>query len=248
MRVRLLLFAAYRELLRETRLEVDLPDGATAQDLYRLMEDRQPHLAGLRSSTTFAVNREVAPASTVLRSGDEVAFLQPASGGQPEGFPGGHRVIELRHDRLSLDRCVEAVRRPGSGGIVTFVGSVRDTTSEPRPEGLSRVGVRYLEYEAYEPMAVSKLEQVIVEACEKWPVMAMAIQHRLGRLEIGEDAVIVAVSCPHRAEAFAACRYAIDRLKEIVPIWKKEYLVDGEVWVGGPGLTESESSRGPGPD
>lgn len=106
--------------------------------------------------------------------------------------------------------------------------------------------MKYLEYEAYPPMAVSKLEQVAREAEERWPVQAMAIQHRVGRLEIGDDAVVVAVACPHRAEAFDACRYTIDRLKEIVPIWKKEHGEAGEVWVGGPTLETSSPGPGPG--
>lgn len=149
-------------------------------------------------------------------------------------------MIELLHEPLSTARCLDAVRQAGSGGIVTFVGCVRDVSEGKR--------VRYLEYEAYEPMAIEKLEQVIREAGERWPVKAMAIQHRLGRLQIGEDAVVIAVSCPHRAEAFAACHYAIDRLKEIVPIWKKEYGEGGEVWVGGPTLETASSSRDPAQD
>ncbi len=138
-------------------------------------------------------------------------------------------MIELTHGPLALDACVAAVRRSGSGGIVTFTGSVRDYS-----EGKS---VEFLEYEAYEPMALRALEQVSQETCERWPVQAMAIQHRLGRLEIGEDAVVIAVACPHRAEAFEACRYVIDRLKEVVPIWKKEHGEGGEVWVDGPVLS-----------
>lgn len=145
-------------------------------------------------------------------------------------------MIELRYDSLSLDACVAAVRRPGSGGVATFIGSVRDVS-----EGHS---VSFLEYEAYEPMALAKMQQVIDEAAAQWPVKAMAIQHRLGRLEIGEDAVVIAVSCPHRGEAFDACRYAIDRLKQIVPIWKKEYGEAGEAWVGGPTPETREPSHG----
>lgn len=138
-------------------------------------------------------------------------------------------MIELTYGELSLERCVAAVRRPGSGGLATFIGCVRDVS-----EGKQ---VAYLEYEAYEPMALAMLHQVVDEASSRWPVQGMAIQHRLGRLDIGEDAVIVAVSCPHRGEAFSACRYVIDRLKEIVPIWKKETGDRGEQWVGGPTLT-----------
>jgi len=135
-------------------------------------------------------------------------------------------MIELRHNALSIQECMAAVRRPGSGGLVTFVGSIRDFSDGQ--------AVHFLEYEAYEPMARDKLAQVVEEASQRWPIHAMAIQHRLGRLEIGEDAVAVAVSSAHRAEAFAACEYAINRLKEIVPIWKKEHGSDGTTWVGGP--------------
>jgi molybdopterin synthase catalytic subunit len=147
-------------------------------------------------------------------------------------------VIELIDGPLQPERCLDAVRRSGSGGIVTFIGAVRDLS-----EGKA---VRFLEYEAYEPMALDKLRQVAAEAQERWPINAIAIQHRLGRLEIGDDAVVIAISCPHRAEAFEACRFAIDRLKEIVPIWKKEHGEAGEVWVGGP--TGELSSPGRAPD
>jgi molybdopterin synthase catalytic subunit len=135
-------------------------------------------------------------------------------------------MIELLDGQLSVDRCLDAVRGPGSGGIVIFIGSVRDLSEGKK--------VERLEYDAYGPMAVAKLEQVMRETRERWPVQKMAIQHRVGRLEIGEDAVVIAVACPHRAEGFQACRYAIDRLKEIVPIWKKEFGEGGEVWIGGP--------------
>lgn len=147
-------------------------------------------------------------------------------------------MIELIHGPLQPERCIEAVRTSGSGGIVTFIGAVRDLS-----EGKA---VEFLEYEAYEPMALAKIHQMVEEAQSRWPVKSMAIQHRLGRLEVGDDAVVIAVSCPHRAEAFDACRYAIDRLKEIVPIWKKEHGEDGEVWVGGP--TAGLSSPAPAPD
>lgn len=147
-------------------------------------------------------------------------------------------MIEVREGPLEPGRCIELVRASGSGGIVTFIGAVRDVSDGKR--------VQFLEYEAYEPMAVAKLEQVAAEASERWPVQAIAIQHRVGRLEIGDDAVVIAVACPHRAQAFEACHYAIDRLKEIVPIWKKEHGEDGEVWVGGPTAVTSSPSGAPG--
>lgn len=149
-------------------------------------------------------------------------------------------MIELRHDALSVEECMAAVRRPVSGGLVTFVGSIRDISDGQ--------AIHFLEYEAYEPMALDRLTQVVEEASERWPIHAVAIQHRLGRLEVGEDAVAIAVSSTHRAEAFAACEYVIDRLKEIVPIWKKEHGSDGTTWVGGPTIesTSGDPAGAPG--
>jgi molybdopterin synthase catalytic subunit len=141
-------------------------------------------------------------------------------------------VIELTDTELSVEACLAAVRESGSGGIAIFIGCVRDVSDGKE--------VHFLEYEAYEPMALAGLQQVVDEAKDQWPVRAMAIQHRVGRLEIGDDAVVIAVACPHRAEAFEACRYAIDRLKDIVPIWKKEHGEDGQVWVGGPTLSRPD--------
>ncbi|GAC1474610.1 MAG: molybdenum cofactor biosynthesis protein MoaE [Chloroflexota bacterium] len=147
-------------------------------------------------------------------------------------------MIELTDEPLSPQRCLDAVRTPGSGGIVTFTGSVRDFS-----EGMR---VEKLEYEAYEPMALDALRTVVDEVSARWPVNAVAIQHRIGVLEIGDDAVVIAVSAPHRREAFEACAYTIDRLKEIVPIWKKEYAEGGHTWVAGPTGTPAhgKSSEG----
>lgn len=134
-------------------------------------------------------------------------------------------MIELTHAPLDPDVLSRAVLRPSDGGLVVFSGVVRNHS-----DGLE---VRYLEYEAYREMALPKLEQVAQEVAERWPMAKVAMAHRLGRMEIGETSVIVAASAPHRAEAFEAGRYAIDRLKEIVPIWKKEHFADGERWPAG---------------
>lgn len=218
-RVRVLLFAAFRELFGQQRLDVSLPGGSTVEELLSDLMERQPKLRDYLPYTTVAVDREVVARDFPLTDGAEVALLQPASGGAPVS-------IALLTEPLSAQRCLDAVRGAGSGGISLFIGTVRDMS-----EGKQ---VSYLEYEAYVPMAREKLRQVVDEMMEHWPVQAVAIEHRLGRLEIGDDAVVAAVACPHRAEAFDACRYAIDRLKEIVPIWKKEHGEDGAIWVGGP--------------
>jgi molybdopterin synthase catalytic subunit len=133
-------------------------------------------------------------------------------------------MIRLTHDVIDYHALTEQVRRPGCGGVVLFLGTVRDLTGDQVTAAL--------DYEAYPGMAEKKLAQVEEETRAKWPVGDVAIVHRLGHLEVSEVSVAVAVSCPHRAEAFEACRYAIDRLKEIVPIWKKENRADGRTeWV-----------------
>ena len=131
-------------------------------------------------------------------------------------------MVDLTDQPLDADAIAKLVMRPSDGGLVVFSGVVRNH-SEDR-------AVRYLEYEAYREMALPKLEQVQRETLDRWPMASVAMAHRLGRMEIGETSVIVAASAPHRAEAFEAGRYAIDRLKEIVPIWKKEFFADGESW------------------
>lgn len=134
-------------------------------------------------------------------------------------------MIELTNQPLDADRIARAVMRDSDGGLVVFSGVVRNN-SEGR-------NVLYLEYEAYQEMALPKLQQVADEVAAQWPMAQVAMVHRLGRMEIGEASVVIAASAPHRPEAFAAARYAIDRLKEIVPIWKKEFFSDGEAWPAG---------------
>ena len=131
--------------------------------------------------------------------------------------------IQLLHTPLQVEECLKKVQHPGAGGIDIFVGTVRDQTKGKK--------VVRLEFESYEPMAVSEMKKIAERAAEKWPVQNIAIHHRVGILDIGEIAVIIAVSTPHRKASFEACQFAIDTLKETVPIWKKEIFEDGEVWV-----------------
>jgi molybdopterin synthase catalytic subunit len=133
-------------------------------------------------------------------------------------------LIHITHDVLDPGRAVELVQNPGAGAIVTFVGTTRDHTGDLR--------VLRLEYEAYRPMADDQLQRVVDEMRARWELTGVAIHHRLGRLEIGEASLVVAVSSAHRQAAFEACHFSIDRIKQIVPIWKKEFFEGGEVWVG----------------
>lgn len=133
-------------------------------------------------------------------------------------------MLEVTDQPLSLEPLVITVQRPSSGAVATFLGVVREQTRGRQ--------VRYLEYEAYREMAILKMREITDEIRRKWKVDDIAMVHRVGRLQIGEASVAIAVSAPHRREALAACAYAIDRLKETVPIWKKEVWTDGEEWVG----------------
>lgn len=132
-------------------------------------------------------------------------------------------MILLTETPIDLPAVLAHVQAPGAGAIDVFIGTVRDNTQ--------RKAVVRLEYEAYAPMALKKMEELAAEAHHRWPVEALALVHRVGLLDIGEAAVVIAVATPHRAEAFEACRWLIDTLKETVPIWKKEVFEDGEVWV-----------------
>jgi molybdopterin converting factor subunit 1 len=223
LQIRVRLFASLRELTGESTAQVEVPAGSHAGDVWDACVRRWPALAARRQSTVLAVNQEFAKPDVPVHDGDEVALLPPVSGGGTAR--GSERMIELTDLPLNTEALSNMVMRPSDGGLVIFSGVVRNH-SEDR-------AVRYLVYEAYREMALAKLEQVQRETLERWPMANVAMAHRLGRMEIGETSVIVAASAPHRAEAFAAGRYAIDRLKEIVPIWKKEFFAEGESWPAG---------------
>lgn len=131
--------------------------------------------------------------------------------------------IYITSDRLSSQACIDLVSDHGSGGLVVFIGNVRNKTKDK--------AVQYLDFESYEPMALKEMQKIADEAVSRWNLHDMAIHHRVGKVPIGEEAVIITCSSPHRKESFAACEFAIDTLKETVPIWKKEVFEDGEVWV-----------------
>ena len=135
-------------------------------------------------------------------------------------------MIDITHDPLDPDAITAQVRKDTNGAVVTFLGTTRSLTGGRR--------VLHLEYEAYRPMADSKLAKIVDEIRQRWSINDVAIAHRLGRLEVGEISLVIAVASPHRQGAFAACQYSVDRIKQVVPIWKKEFFEGGEVWVGSP--------------
>jgi molybdopterin synthase catalytic subunit/molybdopterin converting factor small subunit len=226
MRVNVRLFARFREAVGRDRLEVDVPEGGTVEAAWEAVARSFPALASYRPFALFALGDDYVPPERRLCPGDELCFFPPVSGGADGDEMTGDLVV-ITSGPLSERALVEAVEDPGAGGIALFSGVVRNHTD--------RRGVKFLEYEAHLPMAEAKMHEIAAEVRTRWPeVLRVAIAHRIGRLEIGESSVMIAVSSPHRRQAFEACRFAIDTLKETVPIWKKEYFEDGEVWVGLP--------------
>ena len=219
MQVRVLLFGSLREAAGEKEVAVELPAGATVIALRELLTVSQPAFEALAGRLRVAVNREFAAGDAVLADGDEVAFLPPVSGGAGGDAP----RCTISEQALDAAAVAERVAGPDAGGVVSFVGAVRDNA-----RGRS---IRHLEYEAYPEMAVAEMDRICDAAAQRWPGARIAIAHRVGRLEIGDLAVVVVAAAAHRAEAFEACRFAIDTLKETVPIWKKEVATDGEYWV-----------------
>ncbi len=224
MQVYVRLFASLRESVGRDRLVVQVPEGTTVKDLVRHVEDRFPALKGAASAIYAAVNNRYVSPATVLQEEDEVSLFPPVSG----GFDGGQKLFEVSSDPLSVDEIVARVNQPTCGAIGTFVGVVRGITGDQETD--------YLEYEAHASMAETMLAQIGDEIMERWPrVEKVAIVHRVGRMAVGEISVVIAVAAPHRDDGvFEACRYAIERIKTIVPIWKKEVLSDGAYWVEGP--------------
>ncbi len=222
MNVRVRLFASLREAAGKDRIDLALPDGATVKDLVAHLQDAEPTLNGVAGAIYAAVNNRYVSPDTALQDGDEVALFPPVSGGQEK------KMFEVTRAPLSIDEVAARVNRPNCGAIVTFAGVVRGITGDEETD--------HLEYEAYVEMAEAMLAQIGDEIKTRWPrVEAVAIVHRVGRLEVGEPSVVIAVSSPHRGDGvFEACRYAIERLKAIVPIWKKEVLTTGAHWVEGP--------------
>jgi len=221
MRIKVLFFGFTHDLtgLREEQLE--LGDGENLQGLRRLYEDRFPRLGELAGSLLFAVNQQIAEPLAVLHEGDEVAFMPPVSGGMDES------CYRITGEKISTSDFARSLQAGSDGAVVTFEGVVRNHSQGQK--------TLYLEYEAYNAMAIRKMEEIGDEAKSKFEIHSVGIIHRVGRLEIGETSVAIVVTAAHRRPAFEACHFLIDRLKQVVPIWKKEYFESGAVWVEGEG-------------
>ena len=219
MRVTVRLFAVCRERVHREAIEVEIAgDSADLRTLFSAIETEYPPLAPLLPIVRVAVNHAFASDRDRIREGDEVALIPPVAGGSGIG------PFEIRSTPIQLSVVENAVRHGGAGAVVSFLGTVRERTGQH--------DVLALEYEAYVEMAERWLRTIGDEIRQQWPEARTAILHRIGHLEVGEASVAIAVSSPHRADAFEACRHAIERLKQDVPIWKKEIRKDGSVWVG----------------
>lgn len=218
------LFATLRERAGASELVREFPEGVTVGQVWETLKDEFPALRSHRDSVGFAVNQEYVAGDHTAHDGDEIAFIPPVSGGAGDAGAPWVAAIRIVREPVDVAKLERSVGDPAAGAVCTFAGTTRN-------ENAGRNVIK-LEYEAYEAMALSEMRKLAEEAGRRWQIVRIAITHRIGVVEIGETSVAIAVSAAHRTEAFEACRFAIDRLKEIVPIWKKEHFEGGEVWVG----------------
>lgn len=220
MHVRVLLFGVLKDLFSEGTKSVEVPAGATVATLLEHFRTLAPQQQALWASLAVAVNQQYAGLTQPLVDGDEVALLPPVSGG---GSRASHVALMLEPIRPEL--LIRVLKQGEDGAVVTFDGIVRNNSRGRRTQ--------YLVYEAYEEMALKLMQSLAQEAQTRFAIRDVLLVHRLGKLEIGETSVLIAVASAHRAAAFDACRWLIDTLKTTVPIWKKEHFEDGAVWADG---------------
>jgi molybdopterin converting factor subunit 1 len=232
MQVKLRYFASLRERLGKAGETREIQDGATVGTVWHLLTQERPELRELERSVAFAVAQEYVDKDHPLQDNDELAFIPPVSGGVMQKEQNAKKdrkepariLAKITQDSINMQELTDFVADPGAGAMNTFVGTTRNTN-----EG--REVVR-LEYECYPGMAEKEMAKIGEQALERWPILKIAMIHRLGRVDIGEASVAIAVSSSHRHAAFEACHYAINTLKETVPIWKKELYEGGQVWIG----------------
>jgi len=222
MRVRVLFFGMLKDLAGKSSDLLDLPEPASVADVLALYQARIAGLKDSLPSLAVAVNQEYAGPETKLKADDEVALLPPVSGGSGE-----NAIVhaEITREAIDTQQVLASLKRGEDGAAVVFEGVVRNQTRGRK--------TLYLDYEAYEEMALQQMEALAQQSLKQFQIRDVALVHRLGRLEIGETSVLVVVASAHRAAAFDACRWLIDTLKRTVPIWKKEYFEDGAVWADG---------------
>jgi molybdopterin synthase catalytic subunit len=227
MRVRVLFFGMLRELVGRPSEEAEFPQGADLSAVFAWYAARHPRLQELAPSVVIARNQEFVPLTTTITEGDELAFLPPVSGGSANGCEisqEGH-YFAITREAIDTRKTIARLLTGAEGAVVTFEGTVRNNT-KGRP-------TRCLDYEGYQAMALKTMLKIGLEIAVKHQVGRIAMIHRMGRILIGETSVAIIVTAPHRQPALEAALEGIDRLKKLVPIWKKEHFVDGAVWVEG---------------
>ncbi len=229
MTVRVLFFGLVREITGCGEESFSIAEGATLNDLFTAYARRFPRLEEMSRSLVLARNQQFGDRSQPLADGDEVAFLPPVSGGS-EGWiekieDAAGNFYALTRDPIDSAALARRLLQGLDGAVVTFEGVVRNNSKGRK--------TRYLDYQCYEAMAIRVLADIGAAVAASWPISRVALVHRLGRVEIGEASVSVIVTAPHRKPAFEAALEGINRIKRLVPVWKKEYFEDGEVWVEG---------------
>jgi molybdopterin synthase catalytic subunit len=234
-RIRVLFFGVLRDVVGVREDSLDVAEGGRLETVFEHYANRFPKLREMAASTVLALNQQFSSPSAPLAEGDEVAFLPPVSGGGSPDPPSGsftHQIADPAGHFFALTRCpidgtaiARHLLRGEDGAFVNFEGVARNNTKGR--------ATRFLEYECYEPMAVKMMAEIGADIARSHTIGRIAMVHRLGRLEISETSVIVVATAPHRKPAFEAALDGINRLKRLVPVWKKEYFVDGEVWVDG---------------
>ncbi len=222
MHVRVLFFGVLKDILPAQGESLELPPGATVETLLGVYRRRLPQSESLWASLAVAVNHQYASSGELLAENDEVALLPPVSGGSENTQLD---PVRLTREPIDAAAILAMIKQPEDGAAVVFDGVVRNNTRGRR--------TLFLDYEAYETMALAQMRELAAEAGQRFGVHAVTIVHRLGRLEIGETSILIAVASAHRGAAFDACRFLIDTLKKTVPIWKREHFEDGAVWTDG---------------
>ncbi len=224
MQIRVLFFGVLKDLVGRSSETLELPEGARLQTVLSHYARQAARFEAMLPSLALSVNQEYSSPDQTLRGGDEVGLLPPVSGGA-EGQGADRRAIRIVREPISTQAELDRLKLPRDGAAVIFEGIVRNNNRGRR--------TLYLDYEAYEAMALKQMEALAGQARSRFAVREIALVHRLGRLEIGETSVLIVVASAHRGPAFEACRWIIDTLKKTVPIWKKEYFEDGAVWADG---------------
>jgi molybdopterin synthase catalytic subunit len=224
MQIRVLFFGVLKDVLGRSSDILELPEGSRLQSVLAHYARQTARFEAIAPSLAVSVNHEYSAPDQTLRDGDEVGLLPPVSGGS-EGLESEAGSVRIVRDAISTEAEVKRLKVPEDGAAVIFEGIVRNNTRARR--------TLFLDYEAYEAMALKQMKELAAQARSQFSVRDVALVHRLGRLEIGETSVLIVVASAHRGPAFEACHWIIDTLKKTVPIWKKEYFEDGAVWADG---------------